>query len=167
MTTLTRAALIALLVAAPLPVFAADDEEPPAPAWTFSHEDGVTMLLFGVPAEWEGSPNYLSCKDHSGKVEVEVWADHQVNPNDEGGQETTRITVRSGPVEKVFQAQAQDEEMNGGAEVTATLAADEPVLAQFARTGVIKLTAYGASTDMPPAKVADAAKLLQACRKAH
>jgi hypothetical protein len=167
MTRLTRTALIALVLLAPLPglAIAADDDQPPAPTWSLSHEDGETTLLFGVPAEWEGSPNYLRCKDHSGKVEVEAWADHQVNPNDVGGQEATRMTVRSGSVEKAFAAHAQDEEMNGGAEVTAMLPADEPVLAEFARTGVLKLTAYAMPSDMPAARPADAAKLLQACRK--
>ena len=146
---------------------AEDPDQPPPPAWSYSHEDGESMLLFGVPAEWEGSPNYLRCTDGSGRIEAEFWADHQVTPDREGGEGTTEMTIRSGAIEKAFGAHAQDEEMNGGAEVTATLSADEPVLAEFARTGIIKLTAYGQSSDMPAAKPADAAKLIKACRKAR
>lgn len=147
---------------------AADDsDQPPPPSWSYSHENGESMLMFGVPAEWEGSPNYLGCTDGSGRVEAEFWADHQVTPGRVGGEGATEMIIRSGAIEKAFGAHAQDEEMNGGAEVTATLSADEPVLAEFARTGVIKLTAFGQSSNMPAAKPADAAKLIQACRKAR
>jgi hypothetical protein len=166
--TLLRATLAGLLLAGPLPglAVAADDaDQPPPPAWTFTQEDGESMLLFGVPAEWEGSPNYIRCSDRSGRVEVEVWADHQITPNRPGGEGTTQIILRSGTIEKDFGAHAQDEEMNGGSEVTATLSADEPVLAEFARTGMIKVTAYGQASDMPAANPADAAKLVRACRK--
>jgi hypothetical protein len=142
-----------------------DDSEPPAPTWTFSQEDGETLLIFGTPPEWEGSSNYLRCQDHSGAVEVEFWADHGLE-GEPGKSEPTHLTVASGAVSKSYDAKGQGEEMNGGTEVTATLAATEPVLVEFARTGVLRLSAYGlSSTDMGPAPAANARALMDACRK--
>jgi hypothetical protein len=168
---LTVASVLAAIATAALwsgATRAADDpDQPPPPAWSFSHQDGDAMMIFGVPAEWEGSPYSLGCSDRSGKVELGFWVDHQVNPGDVGGEEATRLTVRSGSEEATFDARAQDEQMNGGVEISATAPADSPVLAEFARTGVIQMAAYGKSSDMPPANAADAAKLIQACRTAR
>jgi len=155
---------------------AADRAEPAAATqdnadgavWTFFQTEEGTHLSFTVP-ESDDVANYFVCQSGSGTLQASVWADHPIagEPSAEARTEMTQLTLISGAASKSYEAVAEGEEMYGGAQVTAmNVGLNDPVIAEFARTGVIQMKAFGATTKMPAVKLADVQKLLKACKKA-
>ena len=59
--------------------------------------------------------------------------------------------------------EAEDNEDAGGADVSIDLPVRSPVVANFGKTGELKMSALGYASDSPSAPVAKAAKLVKLC----
>lgn len=134
--------------------------------WHFWQTEEGTHLNHAIPDSDDAGSGF-HCQTGMGQVGISHWADHAMpgdgpeNPRTE----MTPLTLTSGKVSKTYQAAANSEEMYGGTETYADTTPDDPVLKEFARTGVIQFTAYGETTAYEAAKPADVAKLLAGCRK--
>lgn len=135
--------------------------------WHFWQTEEGTHLNHAIP-ESDDAGSGLHCQTGTGQIQIAHWADHAM-PGD-GPEtprtETTPLTLTSGKVSKTYQASANSEEMYGGTETYADTTPDDPVLKEFARTGVLQFTAYGDTTAYENAKPADVARFLAGCRKA-
>jgi hypothetical protein len=161
--------------AAPRPPAAAT--APPAPArvlanadgavWSFWQTEEGSHLSFAAP-ESDDVVNYLVCQSGSGTLQASFWADHAVpgEPGPEARTEPGKLTLTSGAVSQTYDATAEGEEMYGGSQVTGDVGLSDPVIAEFARTGVIQMSAFGQQTAMPAAPLVDVQKMLKACKKA-
>jgi len=134
--------------------------------WHFWQTEEGTHLNHAIPDSDDAGSGF-HCQTGTGQIQIAHWADHAM-PGD-GPEtprtETTPLTLTSGKVSKTYQASANSEEMYGGTETYADTTPDDPVLKEFARTGVLQFTAYGDTTTYEPAKPADVARLLAGCRK--
>src|SRR6185369_4746598 len=103
----------------------------------------------------EDAATTLMCKPKSGKVAVTFFLEKRVGEAAKAGQ----LTAVSGAVTAQFAAQSTPEEMYGGTEVHATIPAAAPVLAAFAKSGALRLTAFGGTARGGKVPVAKAAGL--------
>lgn len=152
--------------AAATPTSAAAD--PGGHVWSFWQTEEGSHLTYAVP-ESDDTANYFVCQTGTGTLQASVWADHAIpgEPSAEARTEMTELTLVSGATSKSYEAVAEGEEMYGGAQVTAmNVGLNDPVIREFARTGVIQMKAYGETTKMPAVKLSDVKQLLDACKKA-
>lgn len=136
--------------------------------WSFWQTEEGSHLSYAVP-ESDDTANYFVCQTGTGTLQASVWADRAIpgEPSAEARTEMTQLTLVSGAVSKSYEAVAEGEEMYGGAQVTAmNVGLNDPVIAEFARTGVIQMKAYGETTKMPAVKLSDVKQLLDACKRA-
>lgn len=171
---MTRSALaalpaFALVLSAATPALA-------APHWTLN-TDAREATLTTDEGSGEDSATSLTCKAHKGQVGVIMFVSHEEGsgrPGADGGRRNkagqkppwaTQMTVASGAVSARLPGKASPDEMNGGTEVETSLPTTAPVLVEFAKTGKLRLTAYGEASKDPSVPVAKAAKFLAACSK--
>jgi hypothetical protein len=138
------------------------DPAPAAPAfhWAWALTINAQAVYIGEAEDDES--NSVSCqKPLNGKVEfhLHVDADKPKGP----APWKTHMTVRSGAAAITVPAEAQDNEDAGGADVNIDLPVKSPVVADFGKTGELKMSALGYASDSPPAPVAKAAKLVKLC----
>jgi hypothetical protein len=138
------------------------DTAPAAPAfhWKWALTINAQAVYIGEADDDES--NSVSCqKPLNGKVafHLHVDADTPTGP----APWKTRMTVRSGAAAITVPAEAQDNEDAGGADVIIDLPVKSPVVANFGRTGELKMSALGYASDSPPVPVAKAAKLVRLC----
>jgi len=145
-----------------------------AQPWRLSVDGDGASLTNAIP-DSDDAATMLQCRSGEGTVTVYLFlerrvADHLMDAQwvDRAGRPSpwsTRLTVVSGAVTGTFPAQANPDEQSGGTEVEAVLPASAPVLAAFARTGAIRLSAYGERVKDPPIPAAKAAALMRVCRR--
>ena len=134
--------------------------------WHFWQTEEGTHLAHSIPDSDDAGSGF-HCQTGTGQIQIAHWADHAM-PGDgpeTPRQETTSLKLTSGAVSRTYQASANSEEMYGGTETYADTTPDDPVLKEFARTGMIQFTAYGETTSYEAANKGDVAKLLAGCRK--
>jgi hypothetical protein len=152
------------LIAIPSISASAPAPDPAVAAPAFHWKWALTINAQGVyigEAEDDES-NSVSClKPLNGKVEfhLHVDADKPKGP----APWKTHMTVRSGAALITVPAEAGDNEDAGGADVSIDLPVKSPVVADFGKTGELKMSALGYESDSPPVPVAKAAKLVSLC----
>jgi hypothetical protein len=168
---MTRPALpaFALALLAAMPAMAAAH-------WTL-RVDAREAVLTTDEGSGEDSATMLRCRVHKGGVDVTMFVNHNEATDEpaadgswrnKAGQKApwrTQMTVASGAVSAAVAAKSNVDEMNGGTQVDASVPAAAPVMAEFGKTGKLKLTAYGESSRDPAVPATKAAKFLAACSK--
>jgi hypothetical protein len=148
-----RHAVLALaLILAATPALAAP--------WTLS-VTRQSVMLSDADDSGEDAATTLQCKPKSGRITVHFFLEKRVSDTVKAG----TLTVKSGAVSAQFAARATPEEMYGGNEIEATVPADAPVVAAFAKTGVLRLTAWGETARGGAIPLAKAAGLVKACAR--
>ena len=75
----------------------------------------------------------------------------------------THMTIRSGAATVTVAGEATPNEDAGGSDVIVKLPVKSPVVAAFGKTGALKMTAMGYTSDSPSVPVAQSAKLVKLC----
>ncbi len=166
-----KALLISIAcIAAAGPALAQPDER----QWTLTLGDDLAQLGWAIPESDDGGPSF-SCSPGDGMVKVSQLVTHRIateTPTADGNWVDAKgrpapwpgeLTLASGGVRETYPAIVQPEEMYGGSFVEAEIGPETPVLAAFARTGVIVLTSFGESEKPPAAPTAKVRALLAAC----
>ena len=171
----TRVLLLAgltLLAAAHAPPALAQDQR----VWSVSvpkKPDDTAFLSYGQP-ESDDLGLSLSCKVKTGQVSIlfaaakalavrqrgDTWIDAIGRP----APWPVDVAVVSGVQRASVRGLANADQMNGGSTVTAELSTRAPVIAAFAKTGVLHLESLGTAVDQPPAPKRQVAKFLRACK---
>lgn len=147
------AAAVAAALLQPAAALAQDER-----VWRFYDGPDRITLVYGVP-ETDDVFTALSCAPGR-RMRAATFVDREIS-----GPETTSLVIASGKVSARLTAQASVDEMNGGAYIEALFATGGPVMREFSRTGVIRMTVYGQSTNMPAAPLRDVRRLMQACTR--
>ena len=138
------------------------DAAPAAPAYHWKWVLTINDQAVYIGDASDDESNSVSCqKPLDGKVQFHFHVD--ADPPKGPAPWKTRMTVRSGAASITVPAEAQDNEDAGGSDVTIDLPATSPVVADFGKTGELKMSALGHSSDSPPVPVAKAAKLVKLC----
>ena len=154
--------LISLSACALIAIPSISASAPAAPAfhWTWALTNNAQAVYIGEADDDES--NSVSCqKPLNGKVEFHLHVD-AAKPKGPPPWKT-RMTVRSGAATITVPAEAQDNEDAGGADVIIDLPVKSPVVAAFGKTGALKMSALGYTSDSPSVPVAQAAKLVKLC----
>jgi hypothetical protein len=132
-------------------------------------------LLTYADSSGEDAATSLRCTPHSGKIRVTMFLEHRQADHlmgaewvDKAGRRApwkTNLSVASGDVNDSFPAAVNADEMNGGSQLDAAIPTASPVVAAFAKTGAIRLSAYGETVKDPKVPAAKAAGLVKACSK--
>jgi len=138
-----------------------------SPAWTAAAAPGKWEL--GVDKESAGlalsSANempLLECKIGKGVVSVTLHFKREIKVKADGSIKTPMV-IASGTVTATVPAEAYLNGNYGGTDVAADIPAKAPVLAAFARTGLLKRTALGEASGDPPTPIAMAARFVRVC----
>jgi hypothetical protein len=153
-----RRALLSLIASCALSACAHQTvpEAMPGMAWSLNQVEGEGLkLAFGAP----NSDNVLlmlQCRPRSG--EVVVW----LTGADANGR--APVLIRSGPT--AARVAARQEAQPEGELIEARLAASDPILQSFARTGELAVEANGRRTALPAADPAQSRRFVESCRPA-
>lgn len=131
--------------------------------WHFWQTEEGTHIAYSIPDSDDAGPA-LHCQSGTGQISISYWADHEIK-GEPGASETTRLRLTSGKVAREYEALGEREELYGGATVSASTTIKDPVIVEFARTGVLQMTAYGMTSTMPPADKATVGKFMKGCAK--
>ncbi len=132
--------------------------------WSFGQDDERAYLVYAIPDSDDAGPA-LHCRPGSGTVGLFHWVEHRESEEVGAPPTAARLSLSSGTVARTYPATATGEELYGGSQVEARIGADDPVLAEFARTGRIAFEAFGESHAPPAAPVQDVRGLLAACAR--
>lgn len=170
--------LIALATALSASVAGAQPTPTPAdgPVWAFTAAklpETVSYLRYAIPDADEIGVT-LSCPRKSGEITARFDVDQRLADHLQGRTWVDRIgrpppwpisvTLASATAATTLRGQAQPDEMNGGSSISVDVSDRAPVLAEFARTGQLKLTALSGSVQPPPAPKGLAGRFLRSCR---
>lgn len=168
-----RQALLALaLIAVTAGSALASDER----RWTFREDEEGASLSFAIPDSDDAGP-FFYCQRGEGKIGVVMFIDRRLavgEPTAEGqwrdaaGQTApwpATMKIWSGKAVMIANGTANADEMNGGSQIEVKVRADAFVMAEFARTGVIRVESFSETTDMPKAPTGRVRALVAACKK--
>lgn len=162
---------LSLILASAAPAAASDERR-----WNFLQDEEGASLSFAIPESDDDGP-FFYCQRKEGTVGVVMFVERRIavgEPDSRGraldargvaAPWPTQMTLASGKVTVAMPAGANSAEMTGGTLVEAKVPVTSTVLAAFARTGEIRLMAYGETAEMPPAPKARVRALLNACRR--
>lgn len=159
-----RASLLATL-AFLIPAGHAAAQEPDADTnrrWEVSILDDWAALRWAIPDTDDAGVTY-ACDLRSGVVRALFYTADQP-PQARLKPWPAKLEIRSGSLRLSAPAEGQIDDLTEGTVIEAKLPLNAPVLTAFAKTGALTLSAYGETSDAPPAPVADVAKFLEACR---
>ena len=141
--------------------------------WRLYTSSDLISLVYGVP-ETDDVAQVLMCAPHR-RIRTNFTFEHEVAVRQDGerwldsaGRASpwpTRLTVSSGDATATLDATTEPDQMNGGSSVSATFSTGGPVMTAFARTGRLRVTAYGETLSLPPAPVARVRRFLQLCSR--
>ena len=130
-------------------------------------------LYFGVP-EIDDVGLTLSCPPGSGQVTASFrvakqLADRQVGGVwvDKAGIKTpwpASVKLTSGAASSTLRGKASADELDGGSFISVEIATRAPVIASFAKTGLVQATALGETISHPVATLRLVRKFLSACK---
>lgn len=155
------AAALALLVT----TGAAQAQEPDVTdtrRWEVSILDDWAALRWAIPDTDDAAVTY-ACDLRSGEVRVLFYTADQP-PEAKPKPWSAKLDMRSGSLRLSADAEAQVDELTDGTVIEAKLPLNAPILAAFAKTGAMTLSAYGERSDAPSAPTADIKTFLKACR---
>jgi len=165
----------ALLCLALLAASAAQAQEA-ARAWSVSTPkapEDTAFLSFGAPGT-DDVGLALSCKVKTGQVSILFDVNRALAVRQRGGVWIDTIgrpapwlvdvVVASGVQRVSVRGLANPDQMNGGSTVTAEVSTQAPVVAAFAKTGLLHVESLGTTVEEPPAPKRHVAKFLRACR---
>jgi hypothetical protein len=142
------------------PVLAQDETR----QWTATIGETEAFFAYATP-ESDDVAVSLSCRRKTGQIKILAPFEQRL-----AGRARSRplsVTVVSGtkkPVSATVPGVARPDEMNGGATVETELADRAPVMAEFGRSGRLRLEAAGEAVEPPPAPAGQARRFLRACR---
>jgi hypothetical protein len=162
---------LALLTAVAGPASAQDDRR-----WNFHEDEEGLSLSWAIPDSDDSGP-FFYCQRGEGKVGVVLFVRRRLavgEPNAQGQWLNARgeaapwpgvLSLSSGKVTTSAQGGVVNDEMDGGSMIEAKLPPGSPVLAEFARTGRIRLMAFGETANLAGAPLAAVRALIQDCGK--
>ena len=146
--------LSALLLATP----AAARPEPRA--WTLFDTAPQPYLQYGLRHGYDGEATQIGCSSRRGVMTV--IQSFRFNPRRMGA--VGLMTVYSSNKDLEISARAHPDEHDGRRTVLeAELAAASPMMANFGRTGDLRLAALGTNVRPPPAPMDQVARLMRLC----
>ena len=169
-----RAALpVAVALLAAYPAAAQTEGEDGARRWTLTVEKEEALLVYAVPDSDDLSLS-LRCRRDTGQIVIsfltetrlaarragQVWLDKIGRP----APWPTSVTVVTPSARTTVRGQAEPEEMYGGSLVSVELADRAPVMADFGKTGRLRLEALGEVGEEAPARPGEVRRFLRACR---
>lgn len=130
--------------------------------WEVSILDDWAALRWAIPDTDDAGVTY-ACDLRSSVVRVLFYTAGQ--PREAKPRPwPTKLDMRSGSLHLSAKAEAQVDELTEGTVIEAQLPLNAPILAAFAKTGALTLSAYGETSGAPPAPTADIETFLKACR---
>lgn len=163
-----RALVLIPALAAALPALAQDGR-----AWSLAVGDVEAHMGFGAP-ESDDRLLALYCTRKTGQIHVgfdvdrrladrlngQAWVDSSGRP----APWPVSVTLASATARTTVPGKADADEMNGGSSISVEVSDRAPVMAEFVKTGVLKLTALEQTVEAPPPPRGLAARLLRACK---
>ena len=150
-------AIPSISASAPTPVSA-----PAAPAFHWKWVLTINDQAVYIGEADDDESNSVSCqKPLNGKVQFHLHVDAETPKSQPPWK--THMTVRSGAAAITVPAEAQDNEDAGGADVIIDLPVKSPLVADFGKTGELKMSALGYASDSPPVPASKAARLVKLC----
>ena len=141
--------------------------------WTLDVDGDGALLTTGQPHGGQTGVTAMNCAGGERvadlffnvrhRVMVRTQDDVPVNAAGEAPPWNVRVTVRSGRFVGRFAGRALPDEESGGSSIEAAVPMASPVMRAFARTGRLRLSAYGVGPVLPTAPPARAARFARVC----
>jgi hypothetical protein len=141
--------------------------------WTLDVDGDGALLTTGAPRHGQVGVTAMNCAGGERvadlfftvrhRVMARMQDDVPVNAAGEAPPWNVRVTVRSGRFVGRFAGHALPDEETGGSSIEATVPMASPVMRAFARTGRLRLTAYGVGPVLPAAPPARVARFARVC----
>jgi hypothetical protein len=160
--------LAALAVLSAVPAQAQEDFQ-----WRFRTSPGHSHLVYG-PEGSDVGDLWFRCRDASNRIAIAFNVERRIGVelrgttyHDEAGRPApwpVRVTVVSGQHRAALSGQAHHDEARQASFVTADFPMGGPVLSAFSRSGRFAASAFGETTDTPPASPELVSQFIQACQ---